>query len=285
MTSARTEDLPPGATYDAHGPRWLLVVAGTGHLAGGGVERRLRAGDAVLVAPGQAAVLTTCTTTRLATSDLAPEHLAHPLPAVLVAEGFAAHHDGVAALVTLCPVVTGCRSSLLTDGYADLVGAAMTTTWLEESGRTVPDEPRTDPVVAAVVAAVGERPGEAWTVERMADLVHLSRSALAERFRRELRRTPAEVLREARMREARVLLRGGARADRVAHLVGYGSAAAFSRAFAAHHGVPPQAWRDAGRASGPRRPQAREGEAAGHGQRGPEAQRRHDAVRVDQQAS
>ncbi|MDO9455414.1 helix-turn-helix domain-containing protein, partial [Nocardioides sp.] len=209
MTTARTERIPLGATYaEQRGPRWLLVVEGAARLEAAGAVHHLRAGDAVLVAARHDLAVTACSDTTLAVNDLALVHPTHPLPSVLVVREFGARHAGIAELVRLCPLATQCGPAILTAGYANLVGAAMTASWLESEGRT-DDDRVSDPAVTAVVTAVTERPGEAWTVERMAGLVHLSRSALGERFRRELRRSPAEVLREARMQEARRLLRTG----------------------------------------------------------------------------
>lgn len=154
----------------------------------------------------------------------------------------AARHGGVMALVTRCRLERACRPTLFAASYGNLIGAAMTASWQEDQGG---DAGPLDEAVTAVVAAVTARPAEPWTVEGMARLVHLSRSALGERFRRALGRGPAEVLREIRMREARRLLTDPSRpVEYIASAVGYGSTAAFSRAFSSHHGVAPQAWRE-----------------------------------------
>ena len=291
MTTASTERLVRGSAYAERGPQWLMVLEGTARLEAGGAVHLLRTGDAVLVSARHRAVVTTGEGAWLAVNDLALVVPSHPLPSVLVVRDFAGRHGGVAALVRLCPIATRCGPALMTASYANLVGSAMTTSWLEDEGRSV-QAPAGDPVVATVVGAVTDRPGEAWTVERMAGLVHLSRSALGERFRRELRSSPAEVLRDARMHEARRLLRGPVAGslpvEQVAHAVGYGSAAAFSRAFAAQHGVPPQAWRVASRRSVAHDPvgaQHPEGDAARGRQSGAQHQSRHDSVPVDERAS
>ncbi|MGI5189801.1 helix-turn-helix transcriptional regulator [Promicromonospora sp. CA-289599] len=101
-----------------------------------------------------------------------------------------------------------------------------------------------DTAVAHVVAELVARPGEPWTLDEMAGLVHLSRSALTGRFRRATGHSPMRVLREVRMHRARTLLAvERLSVTRVAFEVGYGSVAAFSRAFAVDHGVSPLAWR------------------------------------------
>ncbi|WP_036967188.1 helix-turn-helix transcriptional regulator, partial [Promicromonospora kroppenstedtii] len=96
--------------------------------------------------------------------------------------------------------------------------------------------------VADVVAALAASPGEPWTLDRMAALVHLSRSALTERFRRATGHSPMRMLREVRMHRARTLLIDRCLpVTRVAFEVGYGSVAAFSRAFTTDHGRSPLA--------------------------------------------
>ncbi|GAA2458045.1 hypothetical protein GCM10010191_92270 [Actinomadura vinacea] len=263
------------------GPRWALVLAG-------GVELETVAGHHLL-AEGDAALVDARTAHRitgsgresyLAVADLRVVAPAYRLPSPLVVRGFGTRHDGVAALVGKCPLENECRPSLFAASYGNLIGAAMTTSWLEDQGTPATER---DEAVAAVVAAVTARPGESWTVERMARLVHLSRSALGERFRRALGRGPAEVLREVRMREARRLLGDlSSPVEHVAFAVGYGSTAAFSRAFSSHHGVGPQAWRDASPA---RDAESREHHPGRGGGRRADQERGRDAVGVQEDAS
>lgn len=281
VTIARTDRLPSATSYVARGPRWILLTEGVARLEAGGEVRSVWAGDAVLVGPRESFALTSCADTAIVELDLAMTRPTHPLPGVLVVPDFAQRHDGIAAMVRTCPLMTRCGPPLMTASYANLIGSAMTESWLESTGGRA-EADTADPLVATVVQAVSERPGDDWTVDRMAGLVHLSRSALGERFRRELRLGPAEVLREARMREARRLLHGGDRpVEQVAHAVGYGSTAAFSRAFAARHGVPPQQWRATSGAGAHAREQGPAERRDGRAQ----AERRHDSVRVDEQAS
>ena len=64
-----------------------------------------------------------------------------------------------------------------------------------------------------------------------------------------------ELLREVRMQRARELLGESVPVTRVAFEVGYGSVAAFSRAFAAQHAVSPQAWRSSASGDAQERPE------------------------------
>jgi AraC-like DNA-binding protein/quercetin dioxygenase-like cupin family protein len=272
---------------DGPGPRWLFVTDGGVTFETATGDDSLVAGDAVLVdahtahrvvSDGGATVV--AATLRAAAG--------HRLPSPLVVRGFDARHAGIAAMVRVCPLSETCASpALFATSYAGLIGAAMTASWLDRlragaAGGPTPVGER-DAAVAAVTAALTARPGEAWTVERMARTVHLSRSTLGERFRRELGRGPIEVLRDARMREARRMLRDPAHpVEHVAHAVGYGSTAAFSRAFSSHHGVGPRAWRDA---SAARRPQGGEDEPGRDGGHRTREQRGAHAVAVQERAS
>jgi len=234
------------------GSLWLLVLRGAVTLETADGRRPLLAGDAVLVDGSTPRRVTATEESEVAVADLRLVRPAPVLPSPLVVPGFDARHAGVSALITLCPLRDACRVSAFVASYGGLVGAAMLASWLEDTGR--PDGPPAgaDPVVADVVAALMRRPGQGWTIDEMARLAHLSRSALTERFRRALGSSPSEVLRDVRMQVARKLLRDpGRTVTQVAFAVGYGSTAAFSRAFAAHQGVAPQEWRTSSLARDP----------------------------------
>lgn len=264
------------------GPRlgWALVLSGEVVLDTAGTRTPLAAGDAVLLGPRTAYLATAVDETELVVADLRRTVASRPLPNPLVVPGFGAQHAGVVGLVTACPLGVAGRTSQFAVSYAGLVGAAMVCAWLAAAG---PHGDRDDAQVAHVAAALADRPGEPWTLDRMAGLVHLSRSALTARFRRSLEMSPMQLLRDVRMERARVLLRDrSSPVTRVAFEVGYGSVAAFSRAFAAQHGVSPDAWRAASVARDARqRPdQARTG-----GGRRADEQRYADAVPVQESAA
>ena len=88
------------------------------------------------------------------------------------------------------------------------------------------------------------RPAEAWTLERLARDVGMSRSVFADRFAHYMQEPPIQYLTRWRMQLAtRLLERQGIGLARVAADVGYHSEAAFNRAFKKFEGVPPGAWR------------------------------------------
>lgn len=100
-----------------------------------------------------------------------------------------------------------------------------------------------DPVVCRALAALHGDPRAAWTVERLARHVGVSRSVLAERFAEMAGHPPMQYLALWRMQLAARLLAEGGTVAEVASAVGYESEAAFSRAFKKLVGQPPGSWR------------------------------------------
>jgi AraC-like DNA-binding protein len=89
-----------------------------------------------------------------------------------------------------------------------------------------------DPQMGTALSAIHDRVNTPWTVESLAEVVGMSRTAFAVRFKELLGQTPLEYVTEWRMQKAMQLLR---RRDKklidVARSVGYESDAAFSKAF------------------------------------------------------
>ncbi|HSI41043.1 MAG TPA: AraC family transcriptional regulator [Xanthobacteraceae bacterium] len=107
-----------------------------------------------------------------------------------------------------------------------------------------------DPRLGRVIAAVHRDPGRAWTVADLAVEMGSSRSVFAERFLEVTGMTPLRYLTELRMRlAAQWIGRDGLSIEAAALRLGYGSHAAFSRAFKRTTGRAPGALR-----SGPRPP-------------------------------
>lgn len=104
-----------------------------------------------------------------------------------------------------------------------------------------------DPQVGRCLALMHERPAHPWTLEELASQVHVSRSALAERFHTLLGIPPMQYLRRWRLAvAARMLCNERSNVITVAEAVGYESEASFNRAFKGEYGVPPGVWRDTG---------------------------------------
>jgi AraC-like DNA-binding protein len=101
-----------------------------------------------------------------------------------------------------------------------------------------------DPFIGKALSLIHRSPAHNWTIEELARDVGLSRSVLAERFADIVGLPPMHYLAKWRMQIASELLSGGStNIATVAAETGYGSEAAFSRAFKKMVGVRPSAWR------------------------------------------
>ena len=89
-----------------------------------------------------------------------------------------------------------------------------------------------DPRLRRVLACVQRDPAQPWTLESMAALAHMSRTAFALHFHHSVGETPAAFVRRWRMLHARRLLqRGSLSVTQVAEACGYRSESAFRRAY------------------------------------------------------
>lgn len=102
-----------------------------------------------------------------------------------------------------------------------------------------------DPRLARAVDRILEDPGADYTVDSLADVASMSRSAFAERFSTAFGRTPMNLVHHVRMQNAAQLLGQGdaLSVDEVARRVGFSSRSHFSQAFKKHCGVSPNAYR------------------------------------------
>ena len=102
-----------------------------------------------------------------------------------------------------------------------------------------------DPYVGRALTALHEQPSRDWTIESLAQVAALSRSAFAERFVQFVGQPPMQYVTNWRMQLATIYLRKGTESiASVANRVGYDSEAAFSRAFKKAVGSPPSEWRE-----------------------------------------
>lgn len=90
-----------------------------------------------------------------------------------------------------------------------------------------------DPRLSRVLVALHDDPAHDWSVETMATLAGMSRSAFMARFAKVLGMPPASYLRQFRMTRARQDLATGEKTRTVARRYGYGSTEAFARALRA----------------------------------------------------
>jgi AraC-like DNA-binding protein len=132
---------------------------------------------------------------------------------------------------------------------ADVVSASIVRGWVECGCNDVHGwlEALRDPRLSRAVSALHREPGRNWTVSELASETGASRSVFAERFLAVTGQTPLRYARELRMRLAAEWI-GRDRVPIVtaAERLGYGSQAAFSRAFKRVTGHPPGAARSRG---------------------------------------
>ncbi len=108
-----------------------------------------------------------------------------------------------------------------------------------------------DRYVGRALSLLHEQPAYPWTVDDLARVVGLSRSALGQRFTALIGAPPMQYLTRWRTSLAATQLReSDVSIIRVATEVGYESEAAFNRAFKREFGLPPAAWRKRAAGSG-----------------------------------
>ncbi len=101
-----------------------------------------------------------------------------------------------------------------------------------------------DPLVGQALMLLHGDPAQEWSVDALARAVGASRSSLAERFRALLGESPIAYLTSWRLQlAADRLTHGDATIATIADAVGYGSEAAFARAFKRQTGQSPASWR------------------------------------------
>jgi AraC-like DNA-binding protein len=98
-----------------------------------------------------------------------------------------------------------------------------------------------DERIGPVLALMHRHPERPWTVASLAAAAHLSRALFAQRFTELVGEPPIGYLTRRRMEVATTLLRQGTTISQAARHAGYGSVAAFSRAYKHFTGAPPSA--------------------------------------------
>lgn len=112
-----------------------------------------------------------------------------------------------------------------------------------------------DPFIAKAIGAIQSRPNLNWTLAAMSRSAGLSRSAFTDRFRAAMEMTPTEFLTAVRMARATDMLENGKMSiAQIAEMIGYGSEAAFNRAFRRWNGSPPGALRRSSLTAGGQKP-------------------------------
>jgi AraC-like DNA-binding protein len=108
-----------------------------------------------------------------------------------------------------------------------------------------------DPSIGRCLALIHDDPKRNWSVASLSAASGLSRSVLAERFEAMLGTSPMRYVRDWRLCLASMALSTTSRPiSALAHEAGYGTEAAFNRAFSRAYGVPPATWRQSARRNG-----------------------------------
>jgi AraC-like DNA-binding protein len=107
-----------------------------------------------------------------------------------------------------------------------------------------------DAVIGQALALLHKQPAHRWTISNLARRIGLSRTRLAERFRDFLGESPMAYLAQWRLKMgAEILQSTDHSVAEIAATVGYGSEAAFSRAFKREYDCPPAQFRRTYKAS------------------------------------
>lgn len=107
-----------------------------------------------------------------------------------------------------------------------------------------------DPQIARAIAAMHRQPGQRWSLQGLARLVGMSRTAFVDRFRCLTGEPPHQHLRRLRLHAAAEdLKKGEPSVARIAVKVGYRSESAFNKAFTREMGMPPARYRRLHRSS------------------------------------
>jgi AraC-like DNA-binding protein len=107
-----------------------------------------------------------------------------------------------------------------------------------------------DPVIGQALALLHKEPAHPWTIPDLAKRTGLSRTRLAERFRHFLGESPMAYLAQLRLKLGAEILQSAENSvAEVAAAVGYGSEAAFNRAFKREFDCPPAQFRRRRKAS------------------------------------
>jgi AraC-like DNA-binding protein len=102
-----------------------------------------------------------------------------------------------------------------------------------------------DPQIGRSLALIHQDIAKPWSTQTLANEVAMSRSAFMARFAAIVGLPPIRYLTVWRMEMAKLELRETAKAiARIAHVVGYESEEAFSRAFKREFGLSPALWRE-----------------------------------------
>jgi AraC-like DNA-binding protein len=98
------------------------------------------------------------------------------------------------------------------------------------------------PPLALALVAMHDAPEQVWSLERLALIAGMSRTAFAVKFKQLVGQPPAEYLADWRLTLAQARLREGVPLKTLAGELGYSTQSALTRVFTARLGVSPREW-------------------------------------------
>ena len=140
----------------------------------------------------------------------------------------------------------GLGSESIVYGLLDVIFVLLMREIMQRKGQERPcwSQSIQDPQVQKAVQALHDDCARQWTLEALASHAGLSRTSLAERFRKTMGNTPLNYLRTVRMQKAMSVLCESERSlEQIAQEVGYQDAFSFSKVFKRTLGVAPRDFR------------------------------------------
>lgn len=136
-------------------------------------------------------------------------------------------------------------SELIALKMSEIIFAQAIRTYLQGEGSNLPVlSGFADPSIARALTAIHKEPGSFWTLEKLAKIAGMSRTAFASRFSQNMTTTPLGYITHWRMQIARKqLANSNEPIIAIAEKAGYHSEAAFGRVFKKHHRNSPAAYR------------------------------------------
>jgi AraC-like DNA-binding protein len=187
---------------------------------------------------------------RFFVNQLFPSALLNGLPPMVKLDGFARQHAGFLNATFLQMVEHG-ASGFTGQAIATRLGEAILVLFLREYFSTSTHfsagihKALRDPAIARAIGAMQQAPAENWSVAKLAAVSTMSRSAFVPRFTELVGQTPSHFLTTLRMLRATELLKTTRMPlSCIAVQSGYGSEAAFNRAFKRWCGVTPGSLRE-----------------------------------------
>lgn len=236
--------LPQGGAHairDAAGSATVPLASLPRERLGDGVYRLSGGGEG-----GEESVLACCT---IGFDAPAARRLLAAMPNLVVVRGGSDAGPGLGGLVALMADEARRERmgmATLLPRLADVIVTWVIRAWAEDEGAQASGwlGALADPRLGPALAAFHRDPGGAWDMASLAREAGLSRSAFASRFSERLRQPPGRYVLDWRMAlAAERLAAPGSSIAQVAVALGYGSEAAFSRAFKRTRGQSPSAAR------------------------------------------